>query len=179
LQQLINAWVTCVAVLIHNRCLYIASCGDCRAFLLRSGDAKRISIVHTGAEFLLEQGSITLEELTRSIYDAQGPIRALGYNGDSGMPDLRMRFSSNYDKQINIRQGVELQAGDQIVLSSGRIFGDYITAEGWQQFQTVFFSPDLSAQEAVDQFIKPYRNFNNVSDMTVIALRHLPNKRNQ
>jgi hypothetical protein len=90
-----------------------------------------------------------------------------------------MRFSSNYDKQINIRQGVELQAGDQIVLSSGRIFGDYITAEGWQQFQTVFFSPDLSAQEAVDQFIKPYRNFNNVSDMTVIALRHLPNKRNQ
>lgn len=170
LQEMKLAWVTCIALAIRDLKLYVASAGDCRAFLFRNGDAKRISVAHTMAEILIERKIITLEELMSSIYDPKGPIRSLG--GEETIPDLRLRLTpDDADDKAYANQGFELLPGDQLILTSGRVFYDYITPDEWQRFKQVFLDNTLTVQEAVDHFIVPLRKRNNVSDMTVLALR--------
>lgn len=166
------ASVTCVAAVIKNRRLYIASCGDCRVFLLREGHSHSISRVHSLAEILIERGMSTIEEIMNMIYDAKGPVRALGNYGDNPPADLRLRLNANEsDEQALANQGMLLRSRDQIVLTSARVFGDYVEPDAQQQFEAVFLHSSLAPQEAVDQFIKLRRQENDVSDFTVILLR--------
>lgn len=175
LQQMTNAGVTCVAVIIKDSQLYVASAGDCRAFLLRNGEAIQITVVHTLAERLIEIKEMTSEDFENVHYNAKSPYRALGHTYSTkynNITDLRLRLTSDDDDETALaNQGLQLLDGDQIVLTSGGTYRDWITRAELEQFKKVFFNSEFSGQEAVDRFIQTLRKENDFSDMTVLTLR--------
>ena len=175
LQRMINAMVTCIAIISKDSRLYIVSAGNCRAFLLRNREVIQIAVVHTLAERLIEIKELTSEGFENVHYDAKSPYRALGLihsTTSDDIVDLRLRLTPDDDDETALaNQGLQLLDGDQIILTSGGTFRDWITLAELAQFKQVFLDTNLSAQEAVDSFIAQLRRKNEFSDMTVLALR--------
>jgi serine/threonine protein phosphatase PrpC len=98
--------VTCVAALVMNRRLYVASLGHCRAFLLRQQRIQQISVADSLVDKMIERGVVTYEELRKSIIDVRGPTRRLP---NDSRPDLRLRLNPNEtDEQAEANQGMQL-----------------------------------------------------------------------
>lgn len=82
---------TLVAAAVHGRAVAVASTGDSRAYLLRSGKLEQISVDHTVGQELVEAGKITREEmrnhprgnlLTASIGGADDDLEVAIWTGD-------------------------------------------------------------------------------------------------
>jgi protein phosphatase len=54
---------TCVAALVIEKCAYIVSVGDSRAYLMNAGGIKQITEDHTYVNMLYKHGEITYEEM--------------------------------------------------------------------------------------------------------------------
>lgn len=105
-----------VAWIIDHR-LYTVSVGDSRIYLLREGRLKQISIDHTWVQEAVLHGILTPEE-ARVHPNAHVLHRHLGGDRDP-VPDFRLRLSdSESDAQSESNQGLQLTAGDQLLLCS-------------------------------------------------------------
>ena len=165
--------VSYAMVIVQDRRLHITSAGDCRIFLLREGAARRISATHTFAEYLIEQGHVTVEELMQNPHRTRMPYRVLSSDYEHQLtPDLRLYLSrSENDQQARANQGLRLQAGDQLLLTSSRAFGDFIEPLDQQRLEDVFIKSGLAPQQAVDQFGAVFRASGDFRDLTVILLK--------
>ncbi len=108
---------TVATVLIVDDRLYTVSVGDSRIYLLRDGKLRQISIDHTWVQEAINHGILTPEE-ARNHPNAHVLHRHLGGDKDP-LPDFRLRLSADEDdQQSEANQGMQLQAGDRLLLCS-------------------------------------------------------------
>jgi len=164
--------VSYAMVIVQDRRLYITSAGDCRIFLLRKGVIRRISATHTFAEYLIEQGHITLEDLMQNPHRTRTPLRVLSSDYEHQLtPDLRLYLHrGENDQQARANQGMHLHAGDQLLMTSSCAFEDFIKPDDLEQLEAVFLKSGLAPQQAVDQFGAVFRATDDFRDLTVILL---------
>lgn len=105
-----SAWI------IGNR-LFLASMGDSRIYLRRDGELVQLTIDHTWVQEAIESGILTLDQ-ARSHPNAHLIRRYLG-SKQPAIPDFRVRLGTGEsDQQAVANQGLYLQPGDFILLSS-------------------------------------------------------------
>ena len=108
---------TIAAAWIIGRRLYTCSVGDSRIYMLREKELRQISIDHTWVQETINHGIIKPEE-ARNHPNAHVLHRHLGGDKDP-KPDFRLKLSqSESDEQSLSNQGMDLQAGDQLLLCS-------------------------------------------------------------
>jgi protein phosphatase len=160
--------VTCVAVLVMNQRLYVASLGDCRAFLLRQQRIQQISVADSVVDKMIEQGVITYEELYKYPIDVRGPMRCLPHHL---RPDLRLRLHPNEtDEQAEAHQGMKLYKGDHVLLCTHTLYGWCVTPEDATQLRNVLLRHD-HPQEAVEELEALARQKGDPTNITIIALK--------
>ncbi len=160
--------VTCVAVLVMNRRLYVASLGDCRAFLLHQQRIQQISVADSLVDKMIERGAVTYEELRNSIIDVRGPTRWLPHDS---RPDLRLRLYPNEtDEHAEANQGMQLCEGDQVILCTSHLYGGYVSPEDALPLRSVLLRHD-HPQEAVEELEAAARQRGSLSTITIIALK--------
>lgn len=102
--------------IIGNR-LYLASIGDSRIYLKRGDRLMRLTVDHTWVQEAIESGLITVEQ-ARTHPNANLIRRHLG-SRQQAIPDFRMRLQQDEsDKQALANQGLQLIAGDHLLLCS-------------------------------------------------------------
>jgi len=159
---------TCVAVLVVNRQLYMASLGDCRAFLLREQRIQQISVADSLVDRLIEQGVITYEDLRKATVDVHGPTRWLPHDS---RPDLRLRLNPNEpDEQAKAHQGMQLYKGDQVLLCSHTLYPWCVYPEDAVQLRNVLQRHN-HPQKAVEELEALARQKGNPTDITILALK--------
>lgn len=108
---------TCACALVIENRLYTASVGDSRIHLVSGDSIRQLTTDHTWIQEALEAGVLTPEE-AQNHPNTHVIRRYLG----SPQPvdvDLRLRLSPHEtDEQMLGNQGVFLQPGDQVILSS-------------------------------------------------------------
>jgi protein phosphatase len=108
---------TCACALVIDNHLFTVSVGDSRIFLLRGDGIRQLSIDHTWVQEALDAGLLTPEQVS-SHPNAHVIRRYLG-SQQVVEPDLRVRLKPDEsDEQMLANQGLQLEAGDQIVLCS-------------------------------------------------------------
>jgi protein phosphatase len=93
---------TAVTAFILGPRLYLASIGDSRAYLIRTGQIQQLTVDHTMAQALVEIGVISAKAALRHQW-RNVLSKFLGTDEPASEPDLRV---------------VDLNAGDQIVLAT-------------------------------------------------------------
>jgi protein phosphatase len=108
---------TCVCAWVLGDRLYIASVGDSRIYLIRSGDIYQLTTDHTWVQEAIESGAITEEE-GRNHPNAHVIRRHLG-SQQPVEPDLRIRLDpAETLEQSEANQGLQLHPGDRLLLCS-------------------------------------------------------------
>ena len=160
--------VTCVAVLVMNRRLYVASLGHCRAFLLRQQRIQQISVADSLIDRMIEQGAITYDDLGKGLIDVRGPIRWLPHDS---RPDLRLRLNPNDPaEQAEAHQGMQLYEGDQVLLCTHTLYGWCVSPEDALQLRNVLLRHN-HPQEAVEELEALARQKGDPTNITIIALK--------
>lgn len=119
---------TCVCALIIGRKLYLANIGDSRLYLLRNREISQLTFDHTWMEELSEAGLSGDRKISRAHPLAHVLNRYLGSTEPINV-DLRIRMGSAQTKeQMRNLQGVQLEDGDMLLLSSDGI-SDLLTDE--------------------------------------------------
>ena len=108
---------TCVCAWVLGDRLYLASVGDSRVYLIRSGKINQLTTDHTWVQEAIETGAITEEE-ARNHPNAHVIRRHLG-SQQPVEPDLRIRLDVNEtQEQSEANQGIQLRPGDRLLLCS-------------------------------------------------------------
>ena len=108
---------TCVCVWVIGNQLYTASVGDSRIYLLQGDTIRQITIDHTWVQEALEHGIIQPEQARN--HPRSHIIRRYLGSKNAVVPDLRLKLSSEEtDEQARANQGLQLSAGDQLLLCS-------------------------------------------------------------
>jgi protein phosphatase len=108
---------TCVCAWVLGDQLYLASVGDSRVYLIRSGKINQLTTDHTWVQEAIETGAITEEE-ARNHPNAHVIRRHLG-SQQPVEPDLRIRLDVNEtQEQSEANQGIQLRPGDRLLLCS-------------------------------------------------------------
>ena len=108
---------TISTAMIVGQQLYTVSVGDSRTYLVRDEEIQQISIDHTWVQEAINHGILTPEE-ARNHPNAHVLHRHLGGDRDP-MPDTRLRLNAEEsDEDSEANQGLQLNAGDQILLCS-------------------------------------------------------------
>lgn len=128
---------TMVAAVIHNNLLTVANVGDSRAYLIRNGKIKQITIDHSLVGEMVRDGSMTEEEAFRSKMKNR-ITRSLG-----GDPDTH----------VDIFPDIPLQPGDKILLCS----------DGLTRYARPADLTAMSAQGAPDEVAGRMTDFANQS----------------
>lgn len=108
---------TVACVWIINDRLYVASVGNSRIYILRSGQLIQINVDHTWVQEAIKAGALTPEQ-ARGHPQANVIRRYLGSQQPADV-DLRLRLSSrDNDTQALANQGARLLPGDRLLLCS-------------------------------------------------------------
>lgn len=100
---------TCVVAMVRNGQMYVGNVGDSRAYLLRAGEVRQVSIDHTKVKAMQDKGILSPEE-AKTHPEAGVLYQAIGQK--SGITPY-------VDKQP---AGFELRAGDVVVLCSDGVY---------------------------------------------------------
>lgn len=169
--------VSCSAVLMIGKQLFIAHCGGCPIFLIRDRHLKQLSADHSFLEMLVEHNHIQVSQIENTPIDkALVLIHCLGAKEqpDGYVPDLRLRLKFGlYMPQESI--GITLQPFDQILLCSRRIFDLYATPDHrFMRLMSNVFSGSIDLQNSVDNFVAGVFQQYYYGSASVLALRVLP-----
>jgi protein phosphatase len=108
---------TCVCAWVLGDRLYLASVGDSRIYLIRTGEIFQLTTDHTWVQEAIESGAISEEE-GRNHPNAHVIRRHLG-SQQQVEPDLRIRLDANEtQEQSEANQGIQLYPGDRLLLCS-------------------------------------------------------------
>lgn len=109
---------TCVSALILDHKLYMANLGDSRLYRIHNHEIQQLTFDHTWLEEISGMKIPGAEKITRSHPLAHVLNRYLG-SSDPIQVDLRIRSTkSETDAEMQNHQGLELAAGDIILLTS-------------------------------------------------------------
>jgi protein phosphatase len=106
---------TCACVWITDRKLYVAHVGDSRVYLLRGGQAYRLTVDHTWVQEAIEKG--ILEPERARDHPNVHVIRR--YLGSIHLPEVDFRLQLEQgegERQALANQGLELQPGDHVLI---------------------------------------------------------------
>jgi protein phosphatase len=106
---------TAVAALIRGTIIYLANVGDSRAYLLRDGRLKQLTIDHTFAQALLDAGTISRAELPRHPW-RNILSRYLGGNEGGTNPDIRIIELHDNDRLLLATDGLTDVVNEHILL---------------------------------------------------------------
>ncbi len=166
--------VLCIATAIIDNHLHVASRGSCRVFIARNNMVLQVNAVHTFTEQLIEMGYITPDEAERAIIDSMGPS-ALGVDEEFTGCDTRMRLE--FDKKTNFlvetKTGFPLLINDIILITSGRMFWEFLHREDWQTLENHFKHTDQNLQSLIDNYATQLRSQRgrDINDIAIMALR--------
>jgi serine/threonine protein phosphatase PrpC len=108
---------TCACIWVIGDCIYTASVGDSRIYLIRADEIKQITTDHTWVQEAIDHGIIKPEQ-ARNHPRAHVIRRYLG-SKKPVVPDFRLRLSpEETDEQAVANQGMKLVPGDQFLLCS-------------------------------------------------------------
>ncbi len=108
---------TCTCAWIINRRLYLASVGDTRAYLLRSGGIRQLTTDHTWIREAIDKGLITPDQAEG--HPNTHVIRRFLGSARPPEVDLRLRLDDREsDEEAKANQGMTLLNGDMLLLCS-------------------------------------------------------------
>ncbi|MBE3558547.1 MAG: Stp1/IreP family PP2C-type Ser/Thr phosphatase [Ktedonobacteraceae bacterium] len=137
---------TCVVAVLRGTMLYIANIGDSRAYLIRRGQARQITLDHSWVAEQVRAGELSVEE---ARYHAMRNLitRSLG-----ATPEVEIDF---FVEQV--------EAGDQLVLCSDGLSGMVQDEEICQTVQ------QCSPQESVLRLVERANAAGGVDNITVLV----------
>jgi protein phosphatase len=160
---------TMTAAVMMNRELYVANVGDSRAYLIRNGLMRQLSVDHTWAQEAIEAGRLTPAE-ARQHPNRNVIKRYLGIQSAMEV-DFRMAHPDDATQAPSDRnQGFSLKDGDTILLCSDGL-SDMILDE--EILREVLSNPP---QEAAEQLVLRAREAGGYDNITVVIMQ-LPGKK--
>ena len=155
---------TCACAMVVGEQLYTANVGDSRIYLLRSGIIQQISTDHTWVQEAIDAGVITPEE-GKGHPNAHVIRRYLG-SKQPVEPDTRLHLSPNESvAQAEANQGMQLQPGDQVILSSDGLTDLVVDSEIVSALQS------KEQQAALQDLVDLANQRGGHDNITVIAMR--------
>ena len=155
---------TCACAMVVGERLYTANVGDLRIYLLRSGIIQQISTDHTWVQEAIDAGVITPEE-GKGHPNAHVIRRYLG-SKQPVEPDTRLHLSPNESAtQAEANQGMQLQPGDQVILSSDGLTDLVVDSEIVSALQS------KEQQAALQDLVDLANQRGGHDNITVIAMR--------
>jgi protein phosphatase len=154
---------TAAAAWIIGKRLYTAHVGDSRIFLLRNHHLHQLSVDHSWVQEAMDMGVITADEAKK--HPNAHVIRR--YLGSPTPPDVDQRLflqPEQSDEQALSNQGLQLKAGDRILLSTDGIT-DLISNE---ELLNLFDGKKL--EEAVNQAIDKANERGGFDNLSLIAI---------
>jgi protein phosphatase len=113
--QRLGMGTTCACAWVIASQLYIASVGDSRVYLLRSGCLTQLTVDHTWVQEAMEKGILGPEDV-RSHPNVHVIRRYLG-SSKTPQADTRLRLAKDEsDTQARSHQGLRLLPGDRLIL---------------------------------------------------------------
>lgn len=157
----------CSAVVVAGGRLYLASCGDCRVFLVHVGLIQQVSATHTMSHQWVEQGTMTEEQLySQPVRDML--TRSLGTAHPEA--DFRLRLNAtDGDEQALANQGAALRSGDRLILCSGGTFPTMLFPRAYADYRLDIFEEPGDPQAAVDRFVSARAEMGWPAEMTIVA----------
>ncbi|PWH18820.1 MAG: hypothetical protein DDG59_05030 [Anaerolineae bacterium] len=108
---------TCACAFVIDNCLYTASAGDSRIYLIRGKQIHQLSRDHTWIQEAIDRG--TLPAATAHLHPNAHVIRRFIGAPYGVQPDIRLYLKGNEtDQQAEANQGMRLKTGDRIVVCS-------------------------------------------------------------
>jgi protein phosphatase len=98
---------TCITAAVRNGLLYYTHVGDCRLYILRGGELKRVTSDHTMVQRMVEMGILTIE-MARMHPDKNIVSRALG--------------GGEFIELDDPVEPIALEPGDRFILCSDGLF---------------------------------------------------------
>ena len=150
-----------VAWMIGHR-LFTASVGDSRIYLIRGNRIRQLSIDHTWIQEALDNNILTPDQVEG--HPNRHVIRR--YLGGPNPPDIDFRMRLNHgeaDQQALNNQGITLQTGDRLILTSDGLTDLVSDAE----IQAAFDVGD--ANQAVDNLIELANQRGGHDNITIIS----------
>ncbi len=133
---------TAVAVIVHRGRFYLASVGDSRAYLIRSGAAIQLTSDHNFGEEMIRLGKLRPEEAARNPH-AGALVRSIG-NEPEVQVDLGVYWNARESEaSAKARQGTLLKPGDHLILCSDGLIKERPDGRG-HFVETAEFDPILS-----------------------------------
>ncbi len=155
---------TCACVYVVGNHLYTASVGDLRIYLLRDGYLHQLTTDHTWIQEALARGIIHADEV-RGHPNAHVIRQFLG-SPYPPLADIRLRLdASENDEQAIANQGVELEKGDILLLTTDGLT-DLVTDE---EIARAFIDSDCDT--AARSMIDLANQRGGHDNITVIALQ--------
>lgn len=130
--KLSSMGTTLAMVLFMNEFACIAHVGDSRAYLLRSGEIKQLTVDHSLVADQLRAGAITAEQASISPY-RHVITRSLGANGEV-LPDISQLRVQKGDRFLLCTDGLTEMVNDEDI---GRILAEAAPREAVQKLLTV------------------------------------------
>ena len=143
---------TCVAALIIDKALYIANLGDSRLYYIHKRKIQQLTFDHTWLEELSGLSIAGMDPITRNHPLAHVLNRYLGSEGSIDV-DLRVRSTDTQgEAQLKAKQGMQLSAGDSVILVSDGISD--LLSEQEIMAATKRYNPEKNAKRLVYNALK-------------------------
>ena len=160
---------TMTAAAIVDKRLYVAHVGDSRAYLIRNGRIRQLSVDHTWAQEAIDAGRLSPEE-ARSHPNRNVIKRYMGIKKDMEV-DFNLYHAENAGAPASERnQGMQLQNGDTILLCSDGL-SDMITDS-----DILSSISKLPPQKAAEELVLKARKAGGFDNISVVVMQ-LPGKK--
>ncbi|MBN1315429.1 MAG: serine/threonine-protein phosphatase [Anaerolineales bacterium] len=160
---------TMTAAAIMDKKLYIANVGDSRAYLIRNGIIRQLTIDHTWAQEAIDAGRLSPAE-AKSHPNRNVIKRYMGIQSDMEV-DFRLHHPDGKEEAVSeANQGFQLQDGDVILLSSDGL-SDMVPDEDIQAIINKY--PPQKAAEELVLLARKNGGFDNIS----VVIMEVPGKK--
>lgn len=141
---------------IRNNCLYIASAGDSRVYLVRGKQIRQLTVDHTWAYEVVRMRKLSRQDAMRHPHH-DDITRSVGYGAEI-MVDmgLHMNAGAETDEDARNAQGMPLEPGDVVIVCSDGLIKPRPDGRGHfvEPGEMVRIVTDLPAEEAARKLTK-------------------------
>lgn len=171
---------TATLAVIHEGVLYLGHVGDSRAYLLRKGKLSQLTLDHTWGNENVRKKLLTPEEAKR--HGRRGELAR--YIGQADTPvlevDLGYRKDGNVDpsNSILVREGLQLEAGDVILLCTDGLVKERLNGKGTyvEEAELTLTLARNAPKDAVNRLLQ-YALGRKVDDNVSVVVMQVPGRK--